>query len=72
MPAYITVLEHLVHVDALGVENRLFLSAVRCGFAQQAARQAFGLHDDGVLSQCRQDWGEVVVHLARWQDQLNL
>ncbi len=52
LPTYITVLEHFVHVDALCVENSLFLSGLCCGFAQQAACQASGLHDDGVLGQC--------------------
>lgn len=69
---YITVLEHFVHVDPLRVENRLFCSALCCGFTQKAASQAPGFHDDGVLGQCRQDRGQVEVHLADWQDQVNL
>lgn len=51
-PTYIAVLEQLVHVDAFRVEERLFLSSLRGDFTKQAARQAFGFHDDGVLSQC--------------------
>lgn len=69
---YITVIEHLMHVDALRVEDRLFRAGFCCGFAQQAARQASRFHDDGVLGECCQDWSKVKVHLADRQDQLNL
>lgn len=48
---YIAVVEHLVHVDALRVQDRLFRSCFGCGLAQQAARQASGFHDDGVLGE---------------------
>lgn len=48
---YITVSEHFMHVDALCVENCLFLSHLCCSFTQQAAGQALGFHDDGILGQ---------------------
>lgn len=72
LPTYITVLEQFLHIDAFCVENSLFLASLCGGFAQQAACQAFGLHNDSVLGQCWQDWGQVKVHLAHRQDQVNL
>lgn len=71
-PTYVAVSEHLLHVDALCVENRLFLPGLCCGFTQQAARQASGLHDDGVVGQSRQDCRHVEVHLAHRHDQVHL
>lgn len=70
--SYITVVEHFVQVDALRVEHRLLLSALRCGFAQQAARQAFGLRDDGVVGQRPKNRSQVKVYVAHWQDQAHL
>lgn len=64
--------EHLVHVDALSVEDRLLLARLGGAVAEEAARQAPGLHDDGALGQCSQDRRQVKVHLAYWQDQLHL
>lgn len=61
-----------MHVDAFCIENRLFLSGLRCVFAQEAARQASGLHDDGILSKCWQDWSQVEVHFAHRQNQVDL
>lgn len=61
-----------MHVDALRVENCLFFSRLRCRFTQQAAGQALGFHDDGILGQRWEHWGQVKVHLAHWQDQVNL
>lgn len=40
-----------MHVDALRVENHLLFTGLCRGFIQQAASQAFGFHDDGVLRQ---------------------
>lgn len=70
--AYLAVLEHLVHVDALCVEDHLLFSALCRGFGQQAASQTFGLHDDGVLGQSGHDRSQVEVHLPDWQHQVNL
>lgn len=72
MCTHVAVIEHLVHVDALCVENRLLLSSLGCGFTEKAACQAFGFHDDGVLGQRCQDRRQVEVHLAHRQSQINL
>lgn len=69
---YVAVVEHLVHVDALRVEERLLLARPGGAFAEEAARQALGLHDDSVLGQGGQDRRQVKVHLAHRQDQLHL
>lgn len=69
---HVTVAEHLVHVDALSVENHLLLARLGGAFAEEAARQAPGLHDDSVLGQLGQDRRQVKVHLADRQDQLHL
>lgn len=69
---YVAVIEHLVHVDALRVEDGLLFPGFGCGFAQQAARQAPRFHDDGVLGKRRQDRSQVEVHLADGQDQVDL
>ena len=61
-----------MHVDALCVEKGLFLSSLCCAFTEQAASQAFGLHDDSIVCQCGQDWSQVEVHLAHRQHQVNL
>lgn len=71
-PTYIVVLKDFVHVDALCVENRLFFPRLGCGLAQQAPRQASGLHDDGVLGQSRQDRGQVEVDPVQREFQLHL
>lgn len=46
---HITMLENLLHVNALCVEDRLFGTVLFGDLIQQAARDAFGLHDDGIL-----------------------
>ena len=66
------MLEHLVHVDALRVEQGLLLSRLGGGLAQQAVRDPRGLHDDRVLGQRRHHRGQVKVHLAHRQDQAHL
>lgn len=49
---YVTVVEHLMHVDAFSVEDLLLLARLAGGITEEAARQARGLHEDGVLGQC--------------------
>lgn len=66
------MVEHLVHVDAFSVEDHLLLASLAGAVTEEAARQATGLHDDGVLGQRAQDRRQVKVHLAQRQDQLHL
>lgn len=61
-----------MHVDAFSVEERLPLARLGGAIAEEAACQAPGLHDDGVLGQRGQDRRQVKVHLAYRQDQLHL
>lgn len=70
--SYIAVPEHLVHVDALCVEDHLFVSRLCCRFTQQAAGQALGFHNDGVLGQRGQNRRQVKVNVVYRQHQLHL